>query len=79
MSLFILTNKNLKGKWRKLLVTLYALHIILLIGGAILYKQRMISENRFSLLFGIWTAVAVTIVLTEFLFRRSMKGKIKAE
>ena len=77
MSIFILTNKNLKGRWRKLLVTLYVLHVILFIGGAYLYKQKLISENRSALLLGVWCSVAVTIMISEFLFRRSLKGKIK--
>ncbi|MDE3144779.1 MAG: hypothetical protein KGL19_11530 [Bacteroidota bacterium] len=77
MSIFILTNKNLKGSWRKALVGLYALHIILIIGGAYLYTQKLLSENRSALLLGVWCSVAVTIVILEFLFHRSMKREIK--
>jgi hypothetical protein len=78
MSIFILTNKNLKGRWRTLLVTLYAVHLVLLIGCFYLNNIKMISGNRFSFLFGVWLGVAVIIMIAEFLFHRSIKGKIKS-
>ena len=78
MSIFILANKNLKGRWRTLLVTLYAAHLILLLACFYLNNRKMISDNRFSFLFGVWFCVALIIMISEFLFHRSMKGKIKS-
>jgi len=79
MSIFILGNKNLKGKRRNTLVVLYGLHILLFSELLILNGRRIISTETSAYLFLAWLLVVICIWVAEYLFHRSMKNKIKVE
>jgi hypothetical protein len=78
MSLFILADKNLKGKWRKILVSLYAVHVGLFLALIYLEKANRISTETNGKLFIGWMIIAISISVAEYLFRRSLKNSIKS-
>lgn len=78
MSIFILANKNLKGKWRNLLVALYATNILLFLGIAFMYNKKLVSEEISTSLIMIWLLVGLSIGVVEYLFHKYLKGKIKS-
>ncbi|MBS1626541.1 MAG: hypothetical protein JSR09_01830 [Bacteroidetes bacterium] len=73
MSIFILTNKKLKGKWRAALVSLYALNILTLLGLIYVNKIELIDTNYRIYLFTIWLFIAVNITVVEWQFRKNLK------
>jgi hypothetical protein len=75
MSIFILFNKNLKGKWRKILIILYALHITLFFGMLYMGKTKIINGDEIVYIFLMWCAIVICISITEFWFLRSKKIK----
>jgi hypothetical protein len=78
MSIFILRNKNLKGKWRKILVSLYAVHLLLFLELIYLNKTKIASSETIGNLFLVWMIVAISICIAEYLFRRSVKNAIRS-
>ncbi len=78
MSIFVLANKNLKGKWRKILVSLYAVHLLLFSEFIYLSKTKIVSSDTIGNLILVWMIIAISICVAEFLFHRSMKNRIKS-
>ncbi len=78
MSIFILANKNLKGKWRNVLVALYAVHILLFFELLYLSKYKILVNETIGYLFLVWLLAIIIICVAEYLFHRSMKNKIKS-
>ena len=78
MSIFILTNKNLKGSWRNLMIVLYTANIIWAFLTGFLRQNKMVNEDGASFLVMGFISVAFIIIIAEILFHVLVNRK-KAE